>query len=86
MPENILEEPISFLKFNTRIYNALKRHDVDTVGDLLDALRLPNWIQSFSNIGKQSQREIVQKMESLGLADDSYASVRKIKKSVRNVE
>ena len=59
---------------------------MDTVGDLLDALRLPNWIQSFSNIGKQSQREIVQKMESLGLADDSYASVRKIKISVRNVE
>lgn len=86
LSENILEEPISFLKFNTRIYNALKRHKVDTVGDLLDALRLPKWIQSFSNIGKQSQREIVQKMESLGLADDSYASVRKIKKSVRNVE
>lgn len=81
-----IDNIIPFLKFNTRIYNALKRHDVDTVGDLLDALRLPNWIQSFSNIGKQSQREIVQKMESLGLADDSYASVRKIKKSVRNVE
>lgn len=86
LPENILEEPISFLKFNTRIYNALKRHKVDTVGDLLDALRLPKWIQSFSNIGEQSQREIVQKMESLGLADDSYTSVRKIKKLVCNVE
>ena len=79
LPENILEEPISFLKFNTRIYNALKRHKVDTVGDLLDALRLPKWIQSLSNIGEQSQREIVQKMESLGLADNSYAAVRNIK-------
>ena len=59
--------------------NALKRHKVDTVGDLLDALRLPKWIQSFSNIGEQSQREIVQKMESLGLADNSYAAVRNIK-------
>lgn len=52
---------------------------MDTVGDLLDALRLPKWIQSFSNIGEQSQREIVQKMESLGLADNSYAAVRNIK-------
>lgn len=86
LPENILEEPISFLKFNTRIYNALKRHKVDTVGDLLDALRLPKWIQSFSNIGEQSQREIVQKMESLGLADNSYAEViAYIKADVLNI-
>ena len=52
---------------------------MDTVGDLLDALRLPKWIQSFSNIGEQSQREIVQKMEALGLADDSYVTVKNIK-------
>ena len=85
LPENILEEPISFLKFNTRIYNALKRHKVDTVGDLLDALRLPKWIQSFSNIGEQSQREIVQKMETWGLADDSYIAVKNIKEQWKEI-
>ena len=85
LPENILEEPISFLKFNTRIYNALKRHKVDTVGDLLDALRLPKWIQSFSNIGEQSQREIVQKMETWVLADDSYIAVKNIKEQWKEI-
>lgn len=81
LPENILEEPISFLRFNTRIDNALKRKDVNTIGELLETLILPEWIQSLSCIGEKSQKEIVQKMERLGLADDSYVAVRNIKSS-----
>lgn len=79
LPENILEEPISFLRFNTRIDNALKRNGVNTIGELLEALILPEWIQHLSCVGEKSQKEIVRKMERIGLADDSYAAVKNIK-------
>ena len=35
LPENILEESISFLRFNTRADNVLKRNGVDTIGATL---------------------------------------------------
>lgn len=57
---------------------------MDTVGDLLDALRLPKWIQSFSNM-ENSLREIVQKMETWGLADDSYIAVKNIKEQWKEI-
>lgn len=79
LPENILEKSISFLRFNTRIDNALKRNGVNTIGELLEALTLPEWIQHLSCVGEKSQKEIVQKMERIGLADDSYAAVKNIK-------
>lgn len=44
LPENILEESISFLRFNTRADNVLKRNGVDTIGALLEVLILPEWI------------------------------------------
>ena len=47
--------------------------------------KLPKWIQSLSNIGEQSQREIVQKMETCGLADDSYAAVKNIKEQRKEI-
>lgn len=52
---------------------------MNTIGELLDALILPEWIQHLSCVGEKSQKEIVQKMEEIGLADDSYAAVRNIK-------
>ena len=72
LPENILEESISFLRFNTRADNVLKRNGTGGVN-------ITRMDSAFILHREKSQKEIVQKMEKIGLADDSYAAVRNIK-------
>ena len=61
LPENNLEESISFLRFNTRADNVLKRNGVDTIGALLEVLILPEWIQHLSCIEKSHRKKSCRK-------------------------
>ena len=58
---------------------------MDTVGDLLDALRLPKWIPEFFKYRRTVTKRNCAKMETWGLADDSYIAAKNIKEQWKEI-
>jgi len=64
--EKILEMTIEELDMSVRSFNCLKRAGIDTVEDLTS--RTEEEMMKVRNLGKKSLEEVIQKLESLGLA------------------
>lgn len=64
--EKVLEMSIEELDMSVRSFNCLKRAGIDTVGDL--ANRTEEDMIKVRNLGKKSLEEVIQKLQSLGLA------------------
>ena len=64
--EKIMEMTIEDLELSVRSYNCLKRAGVNNVEDL--AAKTEEDMMRVRNLGKKSLEEVLQKMESLGLA------------------
>jgi len=66
-----LSEPIDTLNLSIRTYNALRRAEIITLGDLLDAKRR-GVIQEVRNIGEKSYNEILTKLKSFQIGESDY--------------
>ncbi len=64
--EKILEMTIEELDLSVRSFNCLKRAGINTVEDLID--KSENDMMKVRNLGRKSLEEVIQKLESLGLA------------------
>jgi DNA-directed RNA polymerase subunit alpha len=64
--EKVLEMTIEELDLSVRSFNCLKRAGIDTVEDLVS--RTEDEMIKVRNLGKKSLEEVIQKLESLGLA------------------
>lgn len=64
--EKVLEMTIEDLDLSVRSFNCLKRAGIDTVEDLVS--RSEEEMIKVRNLGKKSLEEVVQKLQSLGLA------------------
>ena len=64
--EKVLEMTIEELDLSVRSFNCLKRAGIDTVEDLVS--RTEDEMIKVRNLGKKSLEEVIQKLDSLGLA------------------
>ena len=64
--EKVLEMTIEELDLSVRIFNGLKRAGIDTVEDLIN--RTEEDMIKVRNLGRKSLEEVIQKLNSLGLA------------------
>ena len=64
--EKVLEMTIEDLDMSVRSFNCLKRAGIDTVEDLIS--RTEEDMIKVRNLGKKSLEEVIQKLDSLGLA------------------
>ena len=64
--EKVLEMTIEDLELSVRSFNCLKRAGIDTVEDLVN--KTTDDMIKVRNLGKKSLEEVIQKLESLGLA------------------
>ena len=64
--EKVLEMTIEELDLSVRSFNCLKRAGIDTVEDLVN--KTTDDMIKVRNLGKKSLEEVIQKLESLGLA------------------
>lgn len=64
--EKVLEMTIEELDMSVRSFNCLKRAGIDTVEDLIN--RTEEDMMKVRNLGKKSLEEVIQKLQSLGLA------------------
>lgn len=64
--ERVLEMTIEDLDLSVRSFNCLKRAGIDTVEDLVS--RSEEEMIKVRNLGKKSLEEVIQKLQSLGLA------------------
>ncbi len=60
-----LETPIEEIEFSVRAYNCLKRAGIHTVQDLIAKKEIE--VTKIRNLGKKSLKEVVDKVEELGL-------------------
>jgi len=60
-----LETPIEEIEFSVRAYNCLKRAGVHTVQDLIN--KTENEVTKIRNLGKKSLKEVLDKVEEMGL-------------------
>ena len=60
-----LETPIEEVEFSVRAYNCLKRAGIHTVQDLVN--KKENEVTKIRNLGKKSLKEVLDKVEELGL-------------------
>ncbi len=61
-----LETPIEEIEFSVRAYNCLKRANIDTVQDLIN--HKESEVTKIRNLGKKSLKEVIDKVEELGLS------------------
>lgn len=61
-----LETPIEEVEFSVRAYNCLKRAGIHTVQDLVNKKEVE--VTKIRNLGKKSLKEVLDKVEELGLA------------------
>ncbi len=61
-----LETPIEEVDFTVRAYNCLKRADINTLQDLVEKTEAE--ITETRNLGKKSLKEVLDKVEELGLS------------------
>ena len=61
-----LETPIEEVEFSVRAYNCLKRAGIHTVQDLVN--KRENEVNKIRNLGKKSLKEVLDKVEELGLS------------------
>ena len=64
--EKVLEMTIEELDLSVRSFNCLKRAGIDTVEDLIN--RTEEDMIKVRNLGRKSLEEVIQKLNSLGLA------------------
>ena len=71
-----IETPIEQLELSVRVFNALKRAGISTVGDVLELLNKgENAVMSIRNFGEKSLEELKQKMREKGfLPEDEEQS------------
>ena len=62
----VLSMTIEELDFSVRSFNCLKRAGINTVEDLIS--KSEDDMMKVRNLGKKSLEEVIQKLESLGLA------------------
>lgn len=55
---------IELLDFSTRVYTALRRHDIDTIDKLISKSKID--IMKMGDLGEKSWNEIIEKVHSLG--------------------
>ena len=60
-----LETPIEEIEFSVRAYNCLKRANINTVQDLID--KKESEVAKIRNLGKKSFKEIIDKVNEMGL-------------------
>ena len=60
-----LETPIEEVEFSVRAYNCLKRAGIHTVQDLVNKKEVE--VTKIRNLGKKSLKEVLDKVEELGL-------------------
>lgn len=60
-----LETPIEEIEFSVRAYNCLKRAGINTMQDLIDKKEIE--VQKIRNLGKKSLKEVMDKVEEMGL-------------------
>ena len=60
-----LETPIEEIEFSVRAYNCLKRANINTVQDLID--KKESEVTKIRNLGKKSFKEIIDKVNEMGL-------------------
>ena len=60
-----LETPIEEIEFSVRAYNCLKRAGIHTVQDLIN--KKENEVNKIRNLGKKSLKEVLDKVEEMGL-------------------
>jgi DNA-directed RNA polymerase subunit alpha len=60
-----LDTPIEELDFSVRSYNSLKRNGIHTVQDLTSMSKQK--LENIRNLGKKSSREIVKRLQQMGL-------------------
>lgn len=60
-----LETPIEEIEFSVRAYNCLKRAGIHTVQDLIN--KKENEVTKIRNLGKKSLKEVLDKVEEMGL-------------------
>ena len=61
-----LETPIEEVEFSVRAYNCLKRAGIHTVQDLVNKKEAE--VTKIRNLGKKSLKEVLDKVEELGLS------------------
>ena len=64
-PNKILEEKIEQLDLSVRSYNCLKRHGIETIGDLTKMTQ--EEMMRVRNLGRKSLKEVEMKLHELGL-------------------
>ncbi len=70
--QRIYETPIEVLDLSTRVFNALKRAGIHTVGAVLDQVRKgPNALTNIRNFGEKSLQELMEKLREKGYLDDT---------------
>lgn len=60
-----LETPIEEIEFSVRTYNCLKRANINTVQDLID--KRETEVTKIRNLGKKSLKEVLDKVNEMGL-------------------
>ena len=60
-----LETPIEEIEFSVRAYNCLKRANINTVQDLID--KKESEVTKIRNLGKKSLKEVIDKVNEMGL-------------------
>ena len=60
-----LETPIEEIEFSVRTYNCLKRANINTVQDLIDKREAE--VTKIRNLGKKSLKEVIDKVNEMGL-------------------
>ena len=61
-----LETPIEEIEFSVRAYNCLKRANINTVQDLIS--KKETEVTKIRNLGKKSLKEVIDKVEEMGLS------------------
>jgi DNA-directed RNA polymerase subunit alpha len=72
--DQLYEKPIEELDLSVRVFNALKRTGITTIGDVLDMLdRGPDAMLAIRNFGEKSLDELVEKLKEKGYIRDENA-------------
>ena len=64
-PDTMFEVAIEDLDFGVRAFNVLKRHGLNTIGDIAALTKAE--LREVRNIGKKSYEEVINKLEELGI-------------------
>ncbi len=72
--QRIYETPIEVLDLSTRVFNALKRAGIHTVGEVLEQLRKgPNALIGIRNFGEKSLHELMERLKEKGFLEEETA-------------